>query len=209
VAEDGKRRRLVRSALVVLGVLWWQLPTTGTAQTEGVRTLELCCAWGRSLADGELTYSLAGADPATADVMRGAVRAWDHALGTIALVEVARTQKKIDIKITYTEGAGDSEGLSVTYFTRRGLIRQAELTVDAPQAPAGAGAIEQITKHEVGHALGLRHANFDGDVMSPIVNPAAGPLSACDVAGVTEANRWQTTDGRRSPRPPTASHVPC
>ena len=209
MAEDGKRGRVLRSAIVLMGVIWWQLPLTGAAQTEGGRALELCCAWGRSLADGQLTYSLSGADPATADVMRGAVRAWDEALGTIALIEVPATEKKIDITITYTEGSGDSEGLAVTSFTRRGLIRHAELIVDAPRAPAGAGAVEQITKHEVGHALGLRHANFEGDLMSPQVNPAPGPFSACDIAGVIEANRWQTTDGRRSPRPPTSSHVPC
>ena len=209
MAEDGKRGRLVRSAIVVLGVIWWQLPITGAAQTEGGRALELCCAWGRSLADGQLTYSLSGADPATAEVMRAAVRAWDDALPTIALIEVPATGKKIDITITYTEGTGDSEGLAVTSFTRRGLIRRAELNVDAPRAPSGSGAVEQITKHEVGHALGLRHANFEGDLMSPRVNPVAGPFSACDIAGVVEANRWQTTDGRRSPRPPTASEVPC
>jgi hypothetical protein len=209
VAEDGKRGWRLRSAVVLVGVIWWQLPLTGAAQTEGGRALELCCAWGRSLADGELTYSLSGADPATAEVMRGAVRAWDDALPTIALIEVPATARKIDITITYTEGTGDSEGLAVTSFTRRGLIRRAELNVDAPRAPSGAGAVEQITKHEVGHALGLRHANFEGDLMSPMVNPVAGPFSACDVGGVIEANRWQTTDGRRSPRPPTASHVPC
>jgi predicted Zn-dependent protease len=179
------------------------------ARAEGGPAIEVCCAWGKSLADGQLTYSLSGADPVTADVIRGAIRAWDDGLPTIVLTEVPATDKKIDIKISYTEGAGDSEGLAVTHFTRRGQIRQAELTVDAPRAPSGSGAIEQITKHEVGHALGLRHANFDGDVMSPIVNPVAGPLSACDITGVSEANRWQTMDGRRSPRPPTATQVPC
>jgi predicted Zn-dependent protease len=196
-------------AVVLLALMSAQFTVFAVARAEGGGQLELCCAWGKSLADGQLTYSLAGADPATAEVMRGAVRAWDDALPTIALIEVPATDKKVDITIGYTEGSGDSEGLAVTSFTRRGLIRHAELTVDAPRAPSGAGPLEQITKHEVGHALGLRHANFEGDLMSPIVNPVAGPLSACDIAGVNEANRWQTMDGRRSPRPPTATQVPC
>lgn len=207
MAEDGKRKR--RVLVIILGVAWASFPSVVGAQAEGTRTLELCCAWGRSLADGQLTYSLSGADPATADVMRAAIRTWDDALGTIALVELPAGGKKIDIIIEYTPGAGDSEGLAVTYFTRRGLIKQAKLNVEAPPAPGGAGAVEQITKHEVGHALGLRHANFEGDLMSPIVNPVPGPMSACDVGGVVEANRWQTTDGKRSPRPPTATNVPC
>ncbi|MGH9034609.1 MAG: matrixin family metalloprotease [Acidimicrobiia bacterium] len=209
MAEDGKRGRLVGLAAVLIGLISAQFSIFAVAQAEDGPALELCCAWGRSLTDGQLTYSLSGADPATADVMRDAVATWDGALGTIALLEVPATDKKVDIRIRYTEGSGDSEGLAVTSFTRRGLIRQVELTVDAPRAPSGSGAIEQITKHEVGHALGLRHANFEGDLMSPMVSPVAGPLSACDVAGVIEANRWQTMDGRRSPRPPTASHVPC
>jgi hypothetical protein len=209
VAEDGKRGRLVRLAVVLLALLAAQFSVFAVARAEDGRAIELCCAWGKSLADGQLTYSLGGADPATAEVIRGAVRAWDDALPTIILTEVPATEKRIDITITYTEGAGDSEGLAVTHFTRRGQIRSAELNVDAPRAPSGSAAIEQITKHEVGHALGLRHANFDGDVMSPVVNPVAGPLSACDIAGVSEANRWQTMDGRRSPRPPTATQVPC
>jgi hypothetical protein len=209
VAEDRKRGRLVALAVVLIGLISAQFSIFAVARAEGSPAIELCCAWGRSLADGQLTWSLEGADPMTADVMRGAVAAWDNTLGTIALLEVPATERKVDIRITYTEGSGDSEGLAVTSFTRRGLIRHVELTVDAPRAPSGSGAVEQITKHEVGHALGLRHANFEGDLMSPIVNPVAGPFSACDIAGVTEANRWQTMDGRRSPRPPTASDVPC
>lgn len=209
MAEGGKRGRLLGLAVVLIGLISAQFSIFAVARAEGGPALELCCAWGKSLADGQLTYSLEGADPETADVMRGAVGAWDNALGRITLIEVPATDKKVDIRITYTEGSGDSEGLAVTSFTRRGLIRKAELNVDAPRAPGGSGAIEQITKHEVGHALGLRHANFEGDLMSPVLNPVAGPLSACDIAGVTEANRWQTMDGRRSPRPPTATEVPC
>ncbi len=208
MAEDGKRGWRARLVILLVATVGAAFPGFA-ARAEAPRELELCCAWGKSLADGQLTYSLSGADPATADVMRGAIGGWDDALPTIALLEVPAGGKKIDIIITYTQGAGDSEGLAVTSFTQRGLIKQAKLSVDAPPAPGGAGAVEQITKHEVGHALGLRHANFDGDLMSPIVNPVPGPMSACDVAGVIEANRWQTTDGRRSPRPPTTTHVPC
>jgi hypothetical protein len=196
-------------AVVLIGLISAQFSIFAVARAEGGGQLELCCAWGKSLADGQLTYRLGGADPMTADVIRGAVRAWDDALGTIILTEVPATEKKVDIIIEYVEGSGGSEGLAVTHFTRRGQIRQVEVTVDAPRAPSGAGPLEQITKHEVGHALGLRHANFEGDLMSPVVNPVPGPMSACDIAGVIEANRWQTVDGRRSPRPPTASYVNC
>jgi hypothetical protein len=89
------------------------------------------------------------------------------------------------------------------------MIRHVEVTVDGPPAPANAGGLEQITKHELGHALGVGHVNFDGDIMSPIVNPQSSPLSGCDVNGVTEANRWQTMEGRPSARRPSTTQVPC
>ena len=209
MAEDGTRVRRALAAAALLAVIGVVVPAVPVARAQTSPTLELCCAWGRALEDGRLSYSLSGADPATAEVMRAAIRAWDDVLPTITLFEVPATKPKVDIRIEYVEGAGDSEGLAVTSFTRRGLIRHVELRVDAPRAPDGAGAVEQITKHEVGHALGLRHANFDGDLMSPIVNPTPGPMSGCDVAGVIEANRWQTIDGERRPQPPTATHVPC
>jgi hypothetical protein len=102
-----------------------------------------------------------------------------------------------------------SEGQAASHFDRQGFIRKVEITIEGDPAPGNAGGIEQITKHEMGHALGLGHVNFDGDIMSPIVNPQSSPLSGCDLNGVIEANRWQTMDGRPAARRPSATQIAC
>jgi predicted Zn-dependent protease len=43
--------------------------------------------------------------------------------------------------------------------------------------------------HELGHALGLGKANFNGDVMSPAINDQSRQLSQCDINAVNEANQ--------------------
>jgi len=45
-------------------------------------------------------------------------------------------------------------------------------------------ALATIIKHEVGHALGLGHTNFKGDLMSPEVNDQAQNITNCDIEGV-------------------------
>jgi hypothetical protein len=53
--------------------------------------------------------------------------------------------------------------------------------------------IEQIAKHELGHALGLGEAHFNGDVMSPTLNEGTNYISQCDINEV-EANHIKTAN---------------
>ena len=85
------------------------------------------------------------------------------------------------------------------------MVTRVEIGIDGGPSPVNAGAIEQIAKHEVGHALGLGHANWDGDLMSPLVQPTPAPIPLCDINAVRQANSWKMIDNGRRPKPASAS----
>jgi hypothetical protein len=200
----------LRLFLVLVALLWTQFPLGGGAHAEGAQALRLCCAWGSTLSDGELTFSVAGGDPETMNVMRAAVKEWDDVLAGMTLTEKSAGSKKVDIAMTFVDEPGRTEGQAVTSFTRRGLIKKVEVAIKGGRAPANTGGLLQISKHEFGHALGLGHANFDGNLMSEAVSPQPSPIESCVIQGVIEANRWRLIDPQaKKPTKPTVSEVPC
>ena len=199
----------LRLFMVLVALLWTQFPFGGGAHAEGAQALKLCCAWGSSLADGELTFSVVGGDPETMNVMRAAVKEWDDVLAGMTLSERPPGTKKIDIAMTFVEEPGRTEGQAVTSFTRRGLIKKVEIEIQGGAAPANTGGLLQISKHEFGHALGLGHANFDNDLMSPLVQPTPAPIPVCDINAVKQANAWKMVDNAKRPKPAKTSQSPC
>src|SRR5437899_2485869 len=166
-----RSRRMARVVIVVLALVWTQFPFgSGGASAEGDHELALCCAWGKSLEHGNLTYSILSPDAASAEVIRQAVREWDADLPALTLSEVP-VGLPADIAIRFMPAEGRTEGQAVTSFTRRGLISKVEITIQGAPAPANAGGLGQIAKHEFGHALGLGHTNYEGNLMSPAVSP--------------------------------------
>lgn len=197
--------------IVVVALVWTQFPfaSSGGASAEGQQELALCCAWGKSLEDATLTFSIASPDGPSTEVIRRAVREWDGDLSALSLREVAVGQPT-DVTIRFTPGEGRTEGQAVTSFTRRGLISRVEITIHGALAPANSGGLGQIAKHEFGHALGLGHTNYEGNLMSPAVSPDPQPVPPCVVQGVIEANRWKMIDPQaKRPSPPRVSSVGC
>jgi hypothetical protein len=200
----------LRLFLVLVALLWTQFPFGGGAHAEGAQALKLCCAWGSSLADGELTFSVGGGDPETMNVMRAAVKEWDDVLAGMTLSERPPGSKKIDIAMTFVNEPGRTEGQAVTSFTRRGLIKKVDIEIQGGPAPANTGGLLQISKHEFGHALGLGHANFDGNLMSEAVSPQPSPIESCVIQAVVEANRWRMIDPQaKNPQKPGVAEVAC
>jgi hypothetical protein len=208
--------------LVVLGSGgWWMAGSEARAEGDG-RAVGICCAWGNRLSDGVLTYSVTGTDPTALSILRSAVHAWDEALPELTLTEVPPGGKKkadrADIAIVYGPGSADggethdasgASGLTTTYLNTRRMVVRVEIGVDGGPSPINGGAVEQIAKHEVGHALGLGHANFDGDLMSPLVQPTPGPIPICDINAVKQANAWKMTNNARRPKPAPSSQFAC
>jgi predicted Zn-dependent protease len=201
---------MARLLIVVLALVWTQFPfSSGGASAEGNNELALCCAWGKSLEDSRLTYSISSPDAPSTQVIRSAVREWDNDLPALSLTEV-RVGSPADVTIRFTPGQGRTEGQAVTSFTKRGLISKVEITIQGALAPGNAGGLGQIAKHEFGHALGLGHTNYEGNLMSPAVSPDPQPVPPCVVQGVIEANRWKMIEPyAKRPIPPRVSRVPC
>src|SRR5207248_11223951 len=84
-----RSRRMARVVIVLLALVWTQFPFgSGGASAEGDHELALCCAWGRSLDDGNLTYSIASPDSSSAEVIGRAVEEGDSDLPALTLDEV-------------------------------------------------------------------------------------------------------------------------
>jgi hypothetical protein len=203
--------------VVVLGSGGWWAAAGGEARAADgdSRAVAICCAWGSKLSDGVLTYSLSGDDQTALSIIRGAVQAWDDDLPDLTMKEVTN---KPDIAVRYGPGAADggespggtgARGLTTTYLNGRRLVLRVEIGIDGGPSPVNAGAIEQIAKHELGHALGIGHANWDGDLMSPLVNPTPAPIPACDINAVMQANSWRMVDHARRPKPASATQTSC
>jgi hypothetical protein len=204
-----RSRRTARLLIVLVALVWTQFPFGNGASAEGDHELALCCAWGHSLDDATLTYSVSSPDAPSTQVIRNAIREWDSDLPALSLREVP-VGSPADITIRFTPGEGRTEGQAVTSFTRRGLISRVEVTIQGALAPANSGGLGQIAKHEFGHALGLGHTNYEGNLMSPAVSPDPQPVPPCVIQGVIEANRWKMVDPQsRRPAPPRVAQVPC
>src|SRR5258706_16179049 len=72
-----RSRRLARVVIGLFALVWAQFPFgSGGASAEGDHELALCCAWGKSLDDGNLPYSIASPGAASGAVIRRAVEEW-------------------------------------------------------------------------------------------------------------------------------------
>src|SRR2546423_11974859 len=101
-----RSRRAARVLIVVLALVWTQFPFGGGgASAEGNHELALCCAWGKSLDDANLTYTIGSPDAPSGEVIRRAIEEWDADLVALTLTEVA-LGTPADIAIRYTPAEG-------------------------------------------------------------------------------------------------------
>ena len=178
---------------------------------EEANLIQICCAWGEQLADGSLTYKISGSDSDIQQAVRTAIEDWDYNIVGLELEEINKNKKEADIEVAFENDGEEIAGQTINNFNGFGFIDHVEMTIseNAFGRDFDTKTIEQIAKHEMGHALGLGHANFEGNLMTELVNDGTGTIDDCEIKSVNEANQWKLIDGSDSAYAPSKYDVEC
>ena len=165
------------------------------------KQIEICCTWGEKLADGILTYEINNAKPETKELVISALNYWDQNIEGIEFKET-RTKERADIKISFRNDNGKVAGQTITNFDSKGFIFNAKILLaeKAFGKQLNKNLIEYIAKHEIGHILGLGHANFNESLMSALVYHSYNEISDCERKAIAEANKWKLIDNHSIPK---------
>ena len=185
--------------------------------------LQICCAWSDKIADGVLEYKISDdGDEDSKQSVRNAIRDWDLLIDNLVLVET-QDDSDADVEIGFSdsdEDANDEEfdygdpiaaGKTEFRFDNNGFIDNIEVTLSGGIFDNGFknSELEQIARHEIGHVLGLGHANFEGSLMSESTDGGSDNISTCEINGVLVANYWRLVAGDNDPEYPEGDFVVC
>ncbi len=164
------------------------------------KKIELCCAWGNSLDDGILTFSINNGGSDLAKIVKLAINDWEEALGGV-IFKYVKDGSDADVEIDFKKGKGKKVGKTVTFFDHLGFIDQVDISISKKSYgfTLDKHTLEHVAKHEIGHALGLGHATFKGTLMSPNVDELITKISACELDSVKYANSWKFNEEDNPP----------
>jgi hypothetical protein len=166
---------------------------------EDQNLVQVCCGWGEELQDGILTYKVDDNEVSDEEkaAVQDAIEEWDTKIDRLELEEASDNS---DITVEFADGNDDGEegeeeiaGMTETTFYDDAFIGKVQITINKKiqDFRFDTKTIGQIAKHEMGHALGLGHANFDKNLMAERVNHGTGFVSECEIKAVIEANYWK------------------
>ncbi|MGZ5500918.1 MAG: matrixin family metalloprotease [Nitrososphaeraceae archaeon] len=162
------------------------------------KNIEICCTWGDSINDGELTFSITNGGSDLAKIVKMAINDWEKALGELIQFKYTKEEEdsKPDIKINFKKDKGNKVGKSVTFFDTAGYIDHVEISISKKSDgfTLEPSFLEHVAKHEFGHALGLGHAQFPHSLMYPDVDETLTKISACELDSVVYANHLNSND---------------
>jgi Matrixin len=154
-------------------------------------------------------------------IVTDAVNEWNARIPNLRLVN-EDSNVDADIEVQLVDGLGGmAAGATLLKFDEDDFINK--VTILLPKAAffiegdSGVFAVQydpqklkEIATHELGHALGLGHADFDSDLMSERLNSdETMNISQCDVAGVLQANQWKLVNNNSVPNSPDEDEISC
>jgi Matrixin len=167
------------------------------------KKIDICCTWGTELKDGVLTYNIKkGNNNDLEKIVSSAFSEWEKNLNNIQFKNV-KNNKDADIEIKLeNKGVEQIGGDAIIYFDKKGFIDNVEISVSKTSngIELDEALLEHITKHEIGHALGLGHSQFPNSLMSPIVNETVKQISVCEIDAVKDANNWKFINNDKKPK---------
>ncbi|MGE3859485.1 MAG: M57 family metalloprotease [Nitrososphaeraceae archaeon] len=169
---------------------------------ELTRMIDICCTWGTELKDGTLTYNIKKESSYDEKIVDSAFSEWEQNLNDIQFKKI-KNNRNADIEIKFKKISTDQEGgQAVIYFDNKGFIDNVEISVSKISNGVNLSSrlIGHITKHEIGHALGLGHSQFPNTLMYPVVDEAITTLSKCEIDAVKDANNWKFVKNDQKPK---------
>lgn len=166
---------------------------------------------------GDLFRSDADLTQAVAD----AVTEWNTKIPDLKLVN-DNSNADADMEVQLVDGLGGlAAGATMLRFDEDGFINKA--TILLPKAAFfiesdsqvfaiqyDSQKLKEIATHEMGHALGLGHADFDSDLMSEnLDSDETVNISQCHIDGVLQANQWKFINKDTIPNNPNEDEVSC
>ena len=114
---------LLLTALVIFDA---NLAFAKKGDSSSKKKIELCCAWGNSLDDGILTFSINNGGSDLAKIVKLAINDWEEALGGVKFKYV-KDGSDADVEIDFKKGKGKKVGKTVTFFDHLGFIDRVDI----------------------------------------------------------------------------------
>ena len=166
------------------------------------KILQICCTWGKSLNDSVLTFYINNTYQQKEKLVTNSFDQWNSKLKFVKFMEV-RDPSKADILIIFDHKGEETVGQTTSVLDENGFIKRVKIriSVNFNEELINNDTLSLVLKHEIGHALGLGHSNFD-DLMNPIVNYQSKIITTCEINAVELANSWKIVQNLQEPKLP-------